>query len=198
MANPGNRFDLEAMQDAVRRFLEASGHVIEGTELEPTPALVARAWSETFLDGYEVDPKELFQEAYPLPKSRAPSGMVLLKAIPFHGLCPHHLLPYHGLAHLAYLPGPKLASLSSLTRLVDCYSHRLEIQETVTRQIADALVAHLRARGAAVLLETDQTCMTMRNAERRGTRTVTQHFSGSFGRRINLRLEFLRSLGSLP
>jgi GTP cyclohydrolase I len=79
---------------------------------------------------------------------------------------------------------------------VDVYAHRLEIQETVTRQIADALTKHLRAQGAAVALETDQLCMTMRHPDRKGTRTITQHFTGAFARKSKLRLEFLKSLES--
>jgi GTP cyclohydrolase I len=182
------------MRTAIRDFLRAAGIEIEGTELEETPARVARAWSSSFLDGYRADPAALFAETYPVPAG--PKSTVLLKAIPFHGLCPHHLLPFYGLAHLAYIPGKRLASLSSLARLVDVYAHRLEIQETVTRQIAEALTRHLKAQGAAVALETDQLCMTMRHSDRKGTRTITQHFTGSFARRSKLRLEFLKSLES--
>jgi len=186
--------DVAGMRTAIRDFLRAAGIEIEGTELEETPSRVARAWRESFLDGYRADPAALFAETYPVPAG--PKSLVLLKAIPFHGLCPHHLLPFYGRAHLAYLPGKKLASLSSLARLVDVYAHRLEIQETVTRQIADALTKHLKAAGAAVALETDQLCMTMRRPGRKGTRTITQHFTGAFARKSELRLEFLKSLES--
>jgi GTP cyclohydrolase I len=120
--------------------------------------------------------------------------MVLLKDVPFHGMCPHHLLPFHGLAHVAYIPGRKLASLSSLARLVDCYAHRLEIQESVTRQIAEALAKHVDAAGAAVVLDTDQTCMTTRGVAREGTRTLTKHFTGTFADESALRSEFLASI----
>lgn len=182
------------MRAAIRDFLRAAGIEIEGTELEETPSRVARAWVSSFLDGYRADSAAILSETYRPPTG--PGSMVLLKAIPFHGLCPHHLLPYYGRAHLAYIPGKKLASLSSLTRLVDAYAHRLEIQETVTRQIAEALTEHLGALGAAVALETDQLCMTMRHPHRKGTRTVTQHFTGAFRRKSDLRLEFLKSLES--
>lgn len=188
-------FDLPAMRSAIRDFLRAAGFQVDGTELEATPDRVARVFREVFLDGYDADPAKVFEEAYPVTDA-SPSQTVLLKGIPFHGLCPHHLLPYRGLAHLAYVPGKKLASLSSLARLVDCYAHRLEIQETVTRQIAESIQKHLGAAGAAVALETDQTCMTMRNPERGGTRTITQHFTGVFAKRGDLRLEFLKSLES--
>ncbi len=182
------------MRKAIQDLLLGAGVEIDGTDLEKTPARVAKAWASSFLDGYQSDPAALFAETYPLPEG--PTTTVLLKAIPFHGLCPHHLLPFYGRAHLAYLPGKKLASLSSLARLVDVYAHRLEIQETVTRQIAEALMKHLKAKGAAVALETDQLCVTMRHPDRRGTRTVTQHFEGAFARKSALRLEFLKSLES--
>ena len=180
------------MGTAIADFLRAAGVEIEGTELEETPSRVAEAWASSFLDGYQADPADILEETYPVPSS--PKSTVLLKAIPFHGLCPHHLLPFHGRAHVAYIPGKKLASLSSLARLVDVYAHRLEIQETVTRQIAEALTKHLGAEGVAVALETDQLCMTLRNPERKGARTITQHFTGAFARESDLRLEFLKSL----
>jgi GTP cyclohydrolase I len=186
--------DVPAVEKAIRDLLQGAGVEIDGTDLEKTPARVAKAWTESFLDGYRSDPAALFAKTYPVaPGSK---GVVLLKAIPFHGLCPHHLLPYYGKAHVAYLPGKKLASLSSLARLVDVYAHRLEIQETVTRQIAEALMTHLKADGAAVALETDQLCVTMRHPDRKGTRTVTQHFEGAFAKKSALRLEFLKSLES--
>jgi GTP cyclohydrolase I len=183
------------MRAAIRSFLEACGLDVAGTHLEETPDRVARVWLSSFLDGYDANPQAIFSEAYPLRPGES-AGTVLLKGIPFHGLCPHHLLPYHGLAHIGYLPGKKLASLSSLARLVDCYAHRLEIQETVTRQIAAGLTRHLGALGAAVCLETDQLCMTMRSPERKGTRTITQRFTGAFTKRSELRCEFLQSLES--
>jgi GTP cyclohydrolase IA len=191
---PAAEIDLPGMRNAIRDFLGASGHEVEGTDLQETPDRVARLFRESFLDGYDADPARIFHEAYPVSGSGTTSGPVILEAIPFHGICPHHLLPYRGLAHIAYFPGRKVASLSSLARLVDCFAHRLEIQETVTRQIAEALMQHLGAAGCAAILDTDQLCMTMRSPDRRGTRTVTQHFTGTYAKRSELRLELLASL----
>lgn len=188
------RFDVAAMRDAIRSFLEAAGLDVKGTDLEETPDKVARAWIECYLDGYEADPRAILKDAYESPPVGGSAQMVLLKDIPFSGMCPHHLLPFHGRAHVAYIPGKKLASLSSLARLVDCYAHRLEIQESVTRQIAEALSKYIDAAGAAVVLDTDQTCMTTRGVAREGTRTVTQHFTGAFADESNLRSEFLASI----
>jgi GTP cyclohydrolase I len=189
-----DRFDVAGMRDAIRAFLEAAGLEIRGTDLEKTPETVARSWIESYLDGYEADPATVLKDAYDSPESGESTEMVLLKDIPFQGMCPHHLLPYHGRAHVAYIPGSKVASLSSLARLVDCFAHRLDIQESVTRKIADALARHLEADGAAVVLETDQTCMTTRGVSREGTRTVTEHFTGAFADAGSLRAEFLASI----
>lgn len=191
---PSAELDLPGMRKAIHDFLRASGHEVEGTELEETPDRVARVFCDSFLDGYDADPARIFQEAYPVTGATATNGPIVLQGIPFHGLCPHHLLPYQGTAHLAYVPGKKLASLSSLARLVDCFAHRLSIQETVTRQIAEALVRDLAAAGGAAVLETDQLCMTVRSPERKGTLTITQHFTGIYARRSELRLELLTSL----
>ena len=188
------RFDVAAMRDAIRSFLEAAGLEVDGTDLEETPDKVARSWIESYLDGYDADPAAVLKDTYESPPAGGSSQMILLKDIPFNGMCPHHLLPFHGRAHVAYIPGKKLASLSSLARLVDCYAHRLEIQESVTRQIAEALAMHLDAAGAAVVLDTDQTCMTTRGVSREGTRTVTQHFTGAFADESAVRSEFLSSI----
>lgn len=195
----GHRFDVERMERAIRDFLSAAGLDLDDPALLETPARVAETFRDAFLDGYEADPKRILAEAYPIAARQegaaASESIVVLRDVAFHGLCPHHLLPFHGRAHVAYLPGERLASLGSLARLVDCFAHRLEIQETVTRQIAEALFEELGAKGSAVALETDQSCLTMRGVERKGARTLTQHFTGAFAERSDLRLQFLRSDG---
>lgn len=196
-AEPKRPLDLEAMRRAIADFLEAAGVDLGSPELSDTPARVAKAWSESFLDGYATDAAAALGATYPVDEWSRTSGPVLVKDLPFHGLCPHHLLPFHGRAHVAYLPREKLASLSGLARLVDCFGHRLEIQEAVTRQIAEALSSHLGAGGAAAVLDTDQACMTLRHPERRGARTVTQHFTGAFAERSDLRVGLLQSLRAL-
>jgi len=186
--------DREAMRRAVADFLEAAGLEVSGP-LAETPDNVARAWSESFLAGYRREPADVLGDGYEVREASDASEMVLLKDIAFSGMCPHHLLPYHGRAHVAYLPTTKLASLSSLARLVECFAHRLEIQEIVTRQIAEAICEHLGARGAAVSIETDQTCLTSRGEEKEGTRTLTRHFAGAFAEDESARAEFLQSIG---
>ena len=185
--------DLPRMSRAIAHFLNAARIPTETTELRETPKRAAQAWAETFLDGYQLDPSEFFAETYPAGDN---TGIVLVKNISFHGMCPHHLLPFRGSAHVAYQPAKKLASFSAITRLVDCFSHRLEIQEVVTRQIAETLSTHLKTKGTAVVVETDQSCLTMRDARRRGTRTITEHYTGIFLNRSELRTEFLGRLSA--
>ena len=104
---------LSAMRQAVRSFLDACGLDVEGTELGGTPENVARAWNESFIDGYDAEPAEILKTAYASKGVAGATETVLVKDVPFHGMCPHHLLPFHGRAHVAYVPGQKLASLSS-------------------------------------------------------------------------------------
>jgi len=188
------RFDLESMARAIREFLEAAGVDLKNPHLEGTPQRVAKAWSEELLDGLETDPALILADTFAVEETSGEdtSEIVIAKDISFHGLCPHHLLPFQGVAHIGYLPKRKIAPFSGLARLLDCFSHRLEVQETITRQVAEGLVTYLDAKGAAAVLESEQTCMTVRGVKRRGSRIVTTHFSGVFGSRADLRRDFLR------
>jgi len=108
--------------------------------------------------------------------------LVALAGIDFHAVCPHHLLPYRGRACVAYVPGGRVVGFGVLARLVDCFAHRLVIQEVLARQVADALVAHLGARGAACILDAEQMCLTVRGERRREARAHAQAFAGSMAR----------------
>ena len=191
--------DERSMATAIRSFLETAGIDVSQPQLRDTPERVAQSWSQEFFDGYNADPSLILQDSFDADgePSESSSGLILAKDIPFHGLCPHHLLPLQGLAHIGYLPNGKLVPFSSLVRLLDCFAHRLDVQETVTKRVAEALMTHLGVRGAATLLESEQTCMTLRGVKRLGTRIVTSHFAGAFESRADLRSEFLRSVGDL-
>lgn len=192
--------DPRSMASAIRDFLVNAGIDVSHPQLRETPERVAQSWSEEFLDGYRAEPSHILRDSFDVegqPHEGSSSGLILAKDIPFHGLCPHHLLPLQGLAHIGYLPNGKLVPFSSLVRLLDCFAHRLEIQETVTKQVAEALMTHLGVQGAATLLESEQTCMTLRGVKRLGTRIVTSHFAGAFESSAHLRSEFLRSVGKL-
>jgi len=180
------------MGRAIRDFLGAAGVALDHPHLLGTPERVAKAWNEEFLDGYEMDPKDILGESFEAGPESAEPELVIAKDVPFHGLCPHHLLPFQGVAHIGYLPGRKLAPFSGLARLLDCYCHRLEVQETITHQVAEALMDHLGAKGAAAVLESEQTCMTVRGVKRRGTRIITTHFAGTLSTQPDLRRDFLR------
>jgi GTP cyclohydrolase I len=186
--------DLESMARAIREFLLAAGVDLDNPHLKGTPERVANAWSQELLDGFDKDPASILQDTFDFDEATAEdtSEIILAKDVPFHGLCPHHLLPFQGVAHIGYLPNRKIAPFSGLARLIDCFAHRLEVQETITRQVAEGLVTHLDAKGAAAVLESEQTCMTVRGVKRRGTRIVTTHFSGVFGSQPDLRRDFLR------
>jgi len=167
-----------AAAEAVARFLDALGlppAVRAGAELAETPRRVAEAWLEDLVDGYRGDPAEILGEAIP---SRS-GGLVALTGIDFHTVCPHHLLPARGVAHLAYLPGGRVVGFGHLVRLVDCLAHRLVLQEDLARSIAEALVRHLGAKGAACVLEAEQLCMTVRGSKRPRSRAHAEAFLGA-------------------
>lgn len=193
----GQTPDLHLMSEAIRAFLDTAGIDTTHPQLIGTPERVAQSWSEEFLDGYDADPAVILRDNFDADESASTdsAALVLAKDIPFHGLCPHHLLPLQGRAHIGYLPDGKLVPFSGLVRLLDCFAHRLEVQETVTKQVAEALVKHLGVNGAASILESEQTCMTLRGVKRLGTRIVTTYFAGVFTSRADLRSEFLRSVG---
>jgi GTP cyclohydrolase I len=176
--------------DAVSRFLDALGlppEVRDGSDLAGTPRRVAEAWLGDLVDGYGQDPAEILAETIASPSR----DLVAVTAIDFHSMCPHHLLPSRGLAHLAYLPGGRLAGFGQLVRLVDALAHRLVLQEDLVRQLADALVEHLGARGAACVLETEQSCMTVRGERRARSRVHVEAFAGALARDGAARRRFL-------
>lgn len=183
---------------AVARFLEAVG-VPKAVlaDLEGTPGRVAEAFLVDLLDGYRRDPARVLAESMP-----AVSGdLVAVTGIDFHAVCPHHLLPYRGLAHVAYLPGDRVVGFGQVARLVDALAHRLVIEEDLARQVAEALVRHLGARGAACLLEAEQLCLTVRGETRRGARAHVQCFVGAMRRDPRLQrrvLDLVEGAGGIP
>ena len=170
--------DRDGLERAFAAFLAAAGVDRADPELAGTPGRAAQAWADELLDGYRTDPKAALG-----PPSAAPAGagLVTVTHLDFTGVCPHHLLPWRGLAHVAYLPGAHLAGFGRLAALVDCLAHRLVLQETLARDVAQALVEHLGARGAGVVLEAEQTCMTLRGEKRTRSRARTEATAGAFG-----------------
>jgi GTP cyclohydrolase I len=167
----------DALARTVVRFLDALGlppEVRRGADLDKTPERVAEAWSKDLLDGYQHDPAEILRESMP----STGRGLVAVTGIDFHSVCPHHLLPSRGLAHVAYVPGGRVVGFGQLARLVDALAHRLVLEEDLARQVAEALMVHAGARGAACVLEAEQMCLSVRGERRPRARAHAQFFAG--------------------
>jgi GTP cyclohydrolase I len=150
----------------------AEGGLRDGTQDTPRRAAAAYAY---LTSGYEVDVPGLFTHF----DADGYDELVMVKAIPFYSLCEHHLLPFHGEAHVGYIPQGRIVGLSKLARLVEAYARRLQVQERLTEQIADAIVTHLEAKGVIVVISAEHLCMAMRGVEKAGTRTITSVVRGA-------------------
>ncbi|MBI3073987.1 MAG: GTP cyclohydrolase I [Deltaproteobacteria bacterium] len=175
----------EAAKKAVRDLLVAFGEDLKSPDLEGTPERVAESWLGEFLTGYAMDPREALGESV----DAGDSGLTVIRDISFLSVCPHHLLPYRGVAHIAYYPGGRTIGFSRIVRLLDGYARRLTLQERITREVPVALCRHLKARAAACVLVTDQTCLQMRGVARPESRVVTTEFVGEKRDVKNLRAE---------
>ena len=178
--------DLERIAKAVREILLAVGEDPDREGLRRTPDRVARMYAE-LLGGQQDDPAEhvrsVFQEDY--------DEIVLLRGIPFFSVCEHHLMPFIGRAHIAYLPRGRVLGVSKLARILDCFSHRLQVQERLTNQVADFLMDKLRPLGVAVVLEATHSCMTIRGVKKPGSVMVTSALRGGFVKDPRSRSEVL-------
>ncbi len=169
--------DIARIQRCVAEILEAIGEDPTRNGLLDTPRRVAAMYEELF-EGLESDPSEhlmvTFEEEH--------DEMVMVRDIPFTSLCEHHLVPFMGKAHVAYIPGAdgRITGLSKLARLVDGYARRLQVQERMTAQVADAIDRVLEPRGALVVIEAEHLCMSMRGVKKPGSQTVTSAVRGIF------------------
>jgi len=168
-------FDTERMERAVREIIEAVGEDPERQGLLDTPGRVARMYGELF-DGLRIDPKEYLSARFDV----AQDEMVLLKDIPFQSHCEHHMAPIIGKASIAYLPRDKVVGISKLARVLHGFARRLQVQERLTAQVADALVRKLDPRGVIVVIEAEHLCMGMRGIRKPGSSTVTSAVRGMF------------------
>ncbi|WP_456341955.1 GTP cyclohydrolase I FolE [Thermovibrio sp.] len=166
-------FDKERIEKAVREILIAIGEDPDREGLRDTPKRVAKMYEEV-LSGYNDSPENhlvLFTEKY--------DEMIIVKDIPIYSMCEHHMLPFFGKAHVAYIPGDsKVTGLSKLARIVDVYAKRLQLQERMTEQIADAIMEKLKAKGVMVVVEAQHLCMIMRGVKKPGSYTVTSAVKG--------------------
>ena len=174
-------------QDLIREMLSAIGDEPSREGLKDTPKRVVKSWAELYA-GYHQKPADILSTVF---EDGACDEVVLLKNISFSSMCEHHMLPFIGVAHIAYLPAGKVVGLSKLARLTDCFSKRLQIQEKMTSQIADAIEAHLKPRGTAVIIEAHHQCMSCRGVGKQGAVMVTSAMRGVFRENISARNEVL-------
>jgi GTP cyclohydrolase I len=180
------------IEAAVRTLIAATGDDPSREGLRDTPSRVARAYGEWFA-GYATDPARLLERVF--GESEAYEETVLLRDIPLVSTCEHHLAPIVGKAHVAYRPAGRVVGISKLSRLVDAYARRLQLQERLTRQIATTLFEATGARGAAVVIEASHGCMSSRGVNQHGVSMVTKCWLGDFREDPQLRRELLESLG---
>ncbi len=167
--------DQQQIEAAVRTILASIGEDPERDGLLETPARVARSYSE-LLAGYGEDPADHLDRQFEVDHDE----MVIVRDIPFSSMCEHHMLPFIGRAHVAYLPGPggRVCGLSKLARVVDGYAKRLQVQERLVGQIADAIIDRLAAAGVLVVIEAEHLCMSMRGVQKSGSMTTTSAVRG--------------------
>jgi GTP cyclohydrolase I len=190
------KFNIETTTRIIRELIEAVGEDPEREGLKNTPDRVARMYTE-LLSGYAQEPERivngaLFDINY--------DEMVLVRDIEFYSLCEHHMLPFIGRAHVAYLPAGKVIGLSKIPRIVDMYARRLQVQERMTRQIADFVQKAVEPHGVAVIVEAMHMCSMMRGVKKHDARMTTSAMHGSFRANPATRQEFLDhvSRGSKP
>jgi len=177
--------DLSVIQLLIR----AIGEDPEREGLKETPKRVVKSW-DTLYGGYELDPKTVLDITFDQPCDQ----MVILKNIEFFSTCEHHMLPFFGQAHIAYIPNGKVAGLSKLARLLEIFSRRLQIQEKLTNEVADALMKHLEPKGCGVVLDAKHFCMISRGVNKQNSQMVTSALRGEFYE-PEVRQEFHRLAG---
>jgi len=189
IANTG--VDLTATEAVVSEFLRTLGEKPEREGLKNTPRRVARMYAE-LLSGYHTDPTKIVNGAV---FNINYDEMVIVRDIEFYSLCEHHLLPFLGRAHVAYMPAGKVIGLSKIPRIVDLFARRLQVQERMTRQIANELQELLHPKGVAVVVEALHLCMMMRGVRKHDARMTTSAMHGAFRANLATRQEFLDNIG---
>ena len=182
--------DQDKIKQGVRLLLEGIGEDISREGLLDTPDRIARMYEELF-GGTEEDAGVHLSRTFHADNSE----MVIERDITFYSTCEHHMLPFYGKAHIAYIPDGKVAGLSKLARTVEVYARRLQLQEQMTGQIADALMEHMHPKGVLVMAEAEHMCMTMRGIKKPGSKTVTLARRGVFETDPELEERFFRMLG---
>ncbi|HPO91243.1 MAG TPA: GTP cyclohydrolase I FolE [Victivallales bacterium] len=181
------------MQEEIRKILIAIGENPEREGLKDTPKRVEKSL-QFLTSGYKQNIEELINGAI---FSEDCNDMIIIKNIEFYSLCEHHMLPFYGKCHIGYIPDGKVFGVSKLARLVDCFSRRLQLQERLTRQIADTILKTIKPLGVGVVMQAQHMCMTMRGVEKQDSLMLTSAMLGVFRSSYNTRNEFL-NLIKLP
>lgn len=187
--------DREGMARAVGDFLRAAGLDLRDPHLEQTPARVAEAWSEGFLEGYATTPEEALGERFDAPPG-SEGELVVVTDLRFHSMCPHHLLPVSGRAHVAYMPSKQVVGFGRLSQLVECFAHRLILQEDLARSVARSLAEVLGSPATACLIEAEQGCLRLRGDHQRDAVTHAEAYEGKLRRDGALRRELWARVGA--
>jgi GTP cyclohydrolase I len=183
----GATVDVSAAERAIADLLVALGYDIADEHTADTPRRVAVAYAEL------LTPRSFNLTTF--PNDEGYDELVLARDIPFHSLCHHHLLPFTGVAHVGYLPGDRILGLSKLARVVELFARGLQVQERLTKQVADWLQAQLAPKGVGVVLEAEHLCMSLRGVQARGSRTVTSALHGLLREDCRSRAEFFALAG---
>ena len=184
---PPSGIDLVAAEDAAAAFLRALGVSLESESLQGTPGRMARAYAELFT------PRAFDLTTF--PNDEGYDELVLARDIPVRSVCEHHLLPFTGVAHVGYLPAERILGLSKLARVVEHFACRPQVQERLTKQVADWLQDQLSPRGVGVVIQAEHTCMTMRGVQAAGSSTVTSTLLGTLRADACSRQEFFSLSG---
>ena len=186
-----NGDNLEKIESIILDLLKEIGEDPEREGLQKTPHRVAKSWT-TFAKGYKQTPEEVVGDAI---FNEQCDEVIAVKDIDFFSLCEHHLLPFKGVVHVGYLPEKKIIGLSKIPRIVDIYARRLQVQERLTQQVADALQDVLSPKGVAVVIEAEHLCMQMRGVEKKSSFMITSAVRGAFRENNKTREEFLSIIG---
>jgi GTP cyclohydrolase I len=182
--------DLGTIEESISNILKAVGEDVDREGLLKTPHRVAKSYEE-LLAGYRMDPKALINEAV---FDVAYDEMVIVRDIEFYSMCEHHMLPFIGRIHVAYIPTDKVIGLSKIPRIVDLFSRRLQVQERMTRQIAEYIQLVLKPQGVAVVAEGLHMCMMLRGVKKHDARMTTSTMLGVFREDMSTRMEFLDNI----
>lgn len=181
--------DQKKIEEAVRLLLQGIGEDVTREGLVDTPNRIARMYEEIY-KGMDEDAALHLSKTFAVDSNE----IVMEKDITFYSVCEHHMLPFYGKAHIAYLPDGRVAGISKLARTVEVFARRLQIQEQMTTQIAEAIMEHLKPQGVMVMVEAEHMCMTMRGVAKPGSRTVTMAARGCFENDLRLQQYFFEMI----